>query len=254
MSWRAAPMLGARDVQRTADWYCDVLGFECPGGVIQGVGDEPAIYAVLRRDGSELHVQIRRHQIWPEGRRDVERSAYLRVSDVDALHEELLGKGAAIAMPPTDMPYGMREIVIEDPEGHRIAFGAGEKLSGWVGAPVLGTRDVVAATDWYCKCLGFACPGGVYGGVGDEPPVYAIVSRGGAEVHLQIRRRPLFVGKRESIEGDAYLFVDDVNALYGEYAGGGVRILREPMDEPYGLRDFTIEDADGHRLTLGTPL
>jgi len=35
-------------------------------------------------------------------------------------------------------------------------------------------------------------------------------------VHLQIRRREVFAGARGSFEGDAYVFVDDVDALFEE--------------------------------------
>ncbi len=251
-------MLGARDVQAAADYYCDALGFECPAGVIPGLGDQPPIYAVLRRSGAELHVQIRRHAIWGDDRNRVERSAYFYVNDADALHQELAGKGAKIFQAPKQMPYGLRELVIEDPEGHRVAFGADpdrRDLSRWDAAPVLGTRDVQATTDWFCERLGFLCPGGVMRGVGDESAIYAILVREHAGIHLQIRRRPVYPAKLEGIEGDAYVFVDDVNALYREYSErGDVRIHRAPMDEPYGLRDFTIEDPDGHRLAFGTPL
>ena len=123
----------------------------------------------------------------------------------------------------------------------------------WQAAPVLGVPSVAEAADYFEKVLGFECPGGLYGGDG-EPPVYAVMRRGGSEVHLQIRRRTVFAGARGSFEGDAYLFVEDVDALFEELKGRGASVLRPPMDEPYGLRDFTIETPDGHRLTFATNL
>lgn len=123
----------------------------------------------------------------------------------------------------------------------------------WQAAPVLGVQSVAEAADYFQKVLGFECPGGLYGPDG-EPPVYAVVRRGGSEVHLQIRRRQVFAGVRGSFEGDAYVFVDDVDALHEELKGRGASVLRPPMDEPYGLRDFTIETPDGHRLTFAIRL
>ena len=123
----------------------------------------------------------------------------------------------------------------------------------WRAAPVLGVPSVAAAVDYFEKVLGFACPGGMHGAEG-EPPVYAVMRRGGSEVHLQIRRREVFTGPRGSFEGDAYVFVDDVDALFEELKRRGATILRPPMDEPYGLRDFTVETPDGHRVAFASDL
>jgi uncharacterized glyoxalase superfamily protein PhnB len=129
------------------------------------------------------------------------------------------------------------------------------ELTPWRIAPMLGVRDVNQAVEYYTSVLGFECPGGVFEGVAPgEGGVYAIVRRGDVEIHLQIRRRDLFAGKRESIEGDAYLFLPDVDALFAEFEAKGAKIHRPPEDAPYGLRDFVIEDAEGHRLTFGSPI
>lgn len=125
----------------------------------------------------------------------------------------------------------------------------------WRIGPTLGVRDVQRATDFYVDRLGFECPGGVFGdGVPGEGGVYSIVRRAGVEIHLQIRRRPIFADAREGIEQDAYVFVPDADALFDEFRARGVRIHRAPEDAPYGLRDFVIEDPDGHRVTFGHPL
>ena len=123
----------------------------------------------------------------------------------------------------------------------------------WQAAPVLGVQSVAEAADYFQNVLGFECPGGLYGPDG-EPPVYAVMRRGGSEVHLQIRRRSVFAGARGSFEGDAYVFVDDVDALHEELKSRGASVSRPPMDEPYGLRDFTIETPDGHRVAFASRL
>lgn len=58
--------------------------------------------------------------------------------------------------------------------------------------------------------------------------------------------------RRHAHEGDVYLYVDDVDALYAEYRNKHVKIFRELQNEAYGVRDFTIETPDGHRLAFGT--
>src|SRR5262245_9036513 len=49
--------------------------------------------------------------------------AYLEAESVDRLHAELVANGAIVLQPPIDRTYGMREIVVATPDGHRIAFG-----------------------------------------------------------------------------------------------------------------------------------
>ncbi len=46
---------------------------------------------------------------------------WLQVRDVDAVHHELRGKGVDVLEPPTDQPWGLREMWIADPDGVRIA-------------------------------------------------------------------------------------------------------------------------------------
>ena len=129
-----------------------------------------------------------------------------------------------------------------------------DTANAWRIAPLLGFRDVRKAVDYYCETFGFSNPGGVFEGIGDEGGVYGIVRRDGIEIHLQIRRRDPVSDERESIEGDAYIFVPDVEALYQELRGRGARVFRSLRDEPYGLRDFSVEDLEGHRISFGQPI
>jgi catechol 2,3-dioxygenase-like lactoylglutathione lyase family enzyme len=49
--------------------------------------------------------------------------AYFWVDDVEALHEELRGRGADLLHGPVDQPYGLRDIGVRDPDGYILAFG-----------------------------------------------------------------------------------------------------------------------------------
>ena len=44
------------------------------------------------------------------------------VEDVDALYVELQQRGAHIKQAPVNFPWGVRELNIEDLDGHRIRF------------------------------------------------------------------------------------------------------------------------------------
>jgi len=42
---------------------------------------------------------------------------WLQVRDVDATYRDLVGKGVEVTRPPTDEPWGLREMYLSDPDG-----------------------------------------------------------------------------------------------------------------------------------------
>ncbi len=46
------------------------------------------------------------------------------LADLEALHDELSAKGARIAEPPSDCPWGMREMLVQDLDGNTLRIGA----------------------------------------------------------------------------------------------------------------------------------
>ena len=47
------------------------------------------------------------------------------------------------------------------------------------------------------------------------------------------------------------VFVTDVDALYEGLKSRGARLLNEPKDYPYGMRDFNVRDFDDNELCFG---
>lgn len=124
----------------------------------------------------------------------------------------------------------------------------------WRASPVLGVRNVRQAAEYYRDVLGFSLDpvDGVFEPSADEPGgVYAIVERGSACIHFQIRRGELPERKRQSHEGDVYMYVDNLDALYADLQRRGANILQPPAVAPYGLREIIVEDLNGYRLTFG---
>lgn len=119
-------MLGVRDVRQAAEYYRDVLGFSLDPveGVFQPTDDEPGgVYAIVKRSSVWIHFQIRRGD-WPQRTRPAfERDVYLYVEGLDALYADLQQRGAVIVQPPRVAPHGIREMVVEDLNGYRLAFG-----------------------------------------------------------------------------------------------------------------------------------
>jgi uncharacterized glyoxalase superfamily protein PhnB len=125
-SWRVSPVLGVANVRQSAEYYRDVLGFTLDPveGVFQPRGDEPGgVYAIVKRAGVWVHFQIRRGEMPKRERPSFEGDVYLYVDDVDALHAELVQRGARVLQEPRVAPYGIREIIVEDLNGYRLTFG-----------------------------------------------------------------------------------------------------------------------------------
>lgn len=56
----------------------------------------------------------------PDGDETGDRGVWMSVwvEDVDAVHERCVAQGLDIAWPPTDMPWGAREMHVRHPDGH----------------------------------------------------------------------------------------------------------------------------------------
>lgn len=125
--------------------------------------------------------------------------------------------------------------------------------STWSIAPYLVVDDVVATANYYRDSLGFA-----YDRFWNEPPSFCMVSRNGVIIMLAQHRagtmRPNRLVDPEGEAWDAYIWVDDVDALNAEFKARSVKITRDVCDQPYGCRDFDVEDCNGYRLCFGQPM
>ena len=65
----------------------------------------------------------------PDGDQASDRGVWMSVwvDDVDAVHARCLAQGLEVTWPPTDMPWGVREMHVRHPDGHvfRISRGIG---------------------------------------------------------------------------------------------------------------------------------
>ena len=121
-------------------------------------------------------------------------------------------------------------------------------------APVFFTTDLPGTLAYYGDKLGFACVG-TYG----DPAFYGIVARDGHAVHFRYvdaaAGHPEKYAEKYAEELlDAYLLVEDVDAVYAEYAAKGVEFARGLGDMPWGLREFVVKDCDGRLLAFGAEM
>ena len=115
-------------------------------------------------------------------------------------------------------------------------------------APQFVVRDVVYTAEYYRDVLGFEILGFF-----SDPPVYAMVARDGIEIHFgkadgeEIKIN----GSVRKVGSDAYVFVDDVNALYDEFVLSGATIIEGPVRRIYDCVEITVKDCNGFQLVFG---
>lgn len=114
-------------------------------------------------------------------------------------------------------------------------------------APQFFTTDLPATLAYYKDKLGFECLG-----TWSQPPVYAIVARDEHRIHFRLAEPPASNPDKYADELlDAYLFIDDADALYDEYAARGVEFTRALDETPWRSREFVVKDCDGRLLAFG---
>lgn len=116
--------------------------------------------------------------------------------------------------------------------------------------PLFFATDIPTTLAYYKEKLGFECLG-----TWQDPPVYAIVARDRQAIHFRCAEPP--TANPEKVEEellDAYLYVDDADELYAEYAAKGVEFTRELGNMPWNSREFVVRDCDGRLLAFGANL
>jgi uncharacterized glyoxalase superfamily protein PhnB len=111
--------------------------------------------------------------------------------------------------------------------------------------PQLFVRDIVAASEFYSRKLGFSVAF-IYG----EPPFYAQVFRDGARLNLRQVDDAVLAGIRHATEQllAATITLEDAKPLFVEYQHAGVEFVQSLKSEPWGARTFMVRDPDGNLL------
>lgn len=108
---------------------------------------------------------------------------------------------------------------------------------------VLAVPDLNKSVAFYRDRLGFTLDFTVEG--------WAFLSRG--QFRLMLGECPDAMPADET--GDhsyfAYVTVDGVDELHEEFQKNGVSVIQEPVDEPWGMREFGVRTPDGHRIRFG---
>ena len=121
----------------------------------------------------------------------------------------------------------------------------------WRVAPYFIVDDVVVTANFYRDKLGFH-----YERFWGDPPCFCMVQRSGIIIMLSQLdspglARPNRLADPNGEAWDAYVWVDNADSLCAEFKAKGVKIARDICNQPYGCRDFDVEDCNGYRLCFG---
>jgi len=110
--------------------------------------------------------------------------------------------------------------------------------------PLFLIPDVVGAAEHYRDYLGFRILD-YYG----DPPCFVFVRRDGVNIMLKRADSPDEV-RPNGAHGvwDAYLWIDDLDAIRAELAARGAKFVNESPATPYHTREIDVEDSNGYRL------
>lgn len=116
-------------------------------------------------------------------------------------------------------------------------------------APVLLVKDVVASANYFRDKLGFS-----YDRFWGEPSDFCMVRRDGQTVMLsQAPAKAKLLPHWQIVNQmwNVYFWVENVDALYAEYQRSGAKIDYELGLKPYGVKEFGVQDLDGHDIAFG---
>ena len=116
-------------------------------------------------------------------------------------------------------------------------------------SPMLAVGNMKRTIKFYENSLGFKM-GMTF--PHEDNPEYADLSKDGM-VLMFISAENIGIKREEKlgVGVNIYMQIDgDIDKYYNELKDKGVRIVVDIKDEPYGIRDFSIEDIDGYKLTF----
>jgi uncharacterized glyoxalase superfamily protein PhnB len=107
--------------------------------------------------------------------------------------------------------------------------------------PFMRFEDADAALEWLSRAFGF-----------EEHAVHR--SDDGVVQHAELAIGPgmIMLGQGDPASHGVYVAVEDADAHYARAKAAGAEITRELEDTPYGSREYTAVDPDGHVWSFGT--
>lgn len=113
---RSMPILSVKDVEKSAGFFTDGLGFSFAGSWQDDDGIPSFAIVVLDHITVGLHRanQVKSSDAW---------AAYFYVEDIEAYAAQVAGSGVELTGEVADRPYGCREMQVTDLDGNVLCFG-----------------------------------------------------------------------------------------------------------------------------------
>ncbi len=108
---------------------------------------------------------------------------------------------------------------------------------------VLAVPDLERSAEWYARVLGCERED-------VDPGNWVFMSRDGVEFMLGRCPDAIPVAELGDHQYFAYLVVDDVDAMHEHAVAVGAEIQFPPRTAEYGMREFALRTADGHRMMI----
>lgn len=118
-------------------------------------------------------------------------------------------------------------------------------------------RNAPAAIEWFCKVFGF-----------ERHAIFEGENGGIAHAELTLGTGMIMLGSGKDDEcgrgfkspeelgcvetRSCYIVVPDADAAYARAMAAGAKVIRPIQDTPYGSREFTVKDPEGHSWSAGT--
>jgi MerR family transcriptional regulator, thiopeptide resistance regulator len=118
--------------------------------------------------------------------------------------------------------------------------------------PILVYQDIAAAHDFLVNVFGFESGGVARDHAGHV--VHAEVHIGPAEIWLhRVTAEHNLQAASDVASSGLFVYVDDVDGHFQRVRAAGARVDGEPVDQPYGQREYGARDSEGHRWWFATP-
>jgi len=240
------PYLVAQNAAALIDFVKQTFGAE---ETFRSIGGQGGIHAEVRLGDSMMMIGGGAPDLKWSGEA-IPTALHVYVEDIDAVHRRGVEAGGVTIQPPADQEYGERSASLRDPAGNHWYI-ATHKGASYVPE---GLRNVNVylhplraqpVIDFAKKAFGAV-----------ELNKYA--SPDGVIHHAQIR-----IGDSVLEMGEAhgpyqpmptmfYLYVPNVDALFGRAIDAGATSMSAPADQPYGDRTANVKDAFGNQWYLAT--
>jgi len=112
------PLLAVQDIQRSIAFYRDQLGFAMKS---QAESEGKVFWCSMERDGVTIMLEEGADEDGPPEGRGRGVSFYFLCEDADAIHAELTSRGLKLS-PPAVAYYGMKQLVVPEPDGYYLCF------------------------------------------------------------------------------------------------------------------------------------